>query len=236
MTAMVHFNVGGTRYEVSGSLLDMHPNTMLARSADELWHEDPESEIFVERNGDRFQYVLDYLRDGRAFLPMGVPKDAFLGDLEYYCLEGVDESKIERKLTCAAQVLHDLRSEIGSWDADFEARKTEKRALEDQMKGLELQQACIVLVKECAARYLKDGDLLLFLTTEAEEDKPAIEAAQKICKCSSPKDALDQCNAYLDKVGLMFASLEATYGAGYEEDFTVRMALVNDEDHDLIEC
>jgi hypothetical protein len=93
-----------------------------------------------------------------------------------------------------------------------------------------------VLVKESAARYLKDGDLLLFLTTEAEEDKPAIEAAQKICKFSSPKDALDQCNAYLDKVGLMFASLEATYGAGYEEDFTVRMTLVDDEDHDLIEC
>jgi hypothetical protein len=34
-TEIVTFNVGGTRYEVSRSLLDLHPNTMLAKSASE---------------------------------------------------------------------------------------------------------------------------------------------------------------------------------------------------------
>jgi hypothetical protein len=37
----------------------------------------------------------------------------------------------------------------------------------------------------------------------------------------------------------MFASIEETYGAGYDEDFTIRMVLMDNDDednHDLIEC
>jgi hypothetical protein len=100
---------------------------------------------------------------------------------------------------------------------------------------------------------LKDGDLLLFLSTDAEQDKVAIVAAQTILKYSGhnnnnnnnnnnstpPQDAFDQCNSYLHKVGLMFASIEETYGAGYDEDFTIRIVLMDDDDednHDLIEC
>jgi hypothetical protein len=250
---MVHFNVGGIRYDVSRSLLDMHPNTMLARSAHELWHTDPESVIFLERNGERFQYVLDYLRDGHAYLPVGIPKEALMKDLEYYCLDSIDSNRIERKLTCAALVLQELRNEMCSWDVTMNATKMEMKALEEQMKNVKLHQACIVLVKECTARYLKDGDLLLFLSTDAEQDKVAIVAAQTILKYSGhnnnnnnnnnnstpPQDAFDQCNSYLHKVGLMFASIEETYGAGYDEDFTIRMVLMDDHDednHDLIEC
>ena len=107
----------------------MHPNTMLARSAHELWHTDPESVIFLERNGERFQYVLDYLRDGRAYLPMGIPKEALMGDLEYYGLDSIDTNWIERKLTCAALVLQELRNEMCSWDVIMNATKMEMKAL-----------------------------------------------------------------------------------------------------------
>ena len=36
----VYFNVGGMIYEVCRSLLEMHPNTMLARLASEIWSPD----------------------------------------------------------------------------------------------------------------------------------------------------------------------------------------------------
>ena len=50
-TKVVKFNVGGTRYEVAKSLLEGHPDTMLTRMASEEWHDDSDTEIFIERDG-----------------------------------------------------------------------------------------------------------------------------------------------------------------------------------------
>ena len=84
MTDIAKFNIGGHRYEVSRSLLLNHPDTMLAKSASDQWQEDPESEIFIERDGQRFRFVLDYLRDGKVGLPITETTDAFVAELEYY--------------------------------------------------------------------------------------------------------------------------------------------------------
>ena len=82
-TETVIFYVGGTKYKVSMLLLSNHPDTMLACSASDQWEEDPETEIFVERDGERFKYCLDYLRDGRARLPLIASKEAVIDDLKY---------------------------------------------------------------------------------------------------------------------------------------------------------
>ena len=97
MTDIAKFNIGGHRYEVSRSLLESHPDTMLAKSASDQWQEDPESEIFIERDGQRFRFVLDYLRDGKVSLPITEAKHAFLAELEYYNI-GADTDKIVRKM------------------------------------------------------------------------------------------------------------------------------------------
>ena len=83
---IVKFSVGGTRYEVARSLFEMHPDTMLARMVSEQWQENPEAEIFIERDGSRFQYVLDYLRDGRAYIPFALPKESLADDMTYYAI------------------------------------------------------------------------------------------------------------------------------------------------------
>jgi len=132
----VHFNVGGTLYEVSRSLLDQHPDTMLSRMVSDFWFpkdegsnedhnehdangsksdetnndvgKDSEADesaneatkaeataLFIERDGSRFRYCLDYMRDnGCVSLPPDVPKDALLRDLDYYGFENVDQDKI----------------------------------------------------------------------------------------------------------------------------------------------
>ena len=48
MTESAKFNIGGHRYEVSRSILESHPDTMLAKIASDQWQKDPESEIFVD--------------------------------------------------------------------------------------------------------------------------------------------------------------------------------------------
>mmetsp|Transcript_267 Transcript_267/g.440 ORF Transcript_267/g.440 Transcript_267/m.440 type:complete len:198 (+) Transcript_267:191-784(+) len=80
------FNIGGHPYRVSKSLLESQPNSMLTRIASKEWHTD-ESEIFIDRNGSRFQYVLDYLRDGRVILPVSECKETVVYELEYYNID-----------------------------------------------------------------------------------------------------------------------------------------------------
>ena len=71
----VKFNIGGLIHEVSQSILDMHPDSMLAKSASELWKK--ESDIFIERDGARFCFVPDYMRNGKVNSPSdGVERDS----------------------------------------------------------------------------------------------------------------------------------------------------------------
>ncbi len=65
MVETVKFNVGGKHYEVSRALIDAHSDTMLGKLVSDTWNEDPEKSVFIDRNGDIFSHVLDYLRYGR---------------------------------------------------------------------------------------------------------------------------------------------------------------------------
>lgn len=97
----IRLNVGGTIYEVSKSLLNQYPDTMLARMVSDTWNgvddedddriETTNDPMFIDRNGERFQYVLDYMRDSPKVvpLPVTVSKDSVLNDLEYFGFEDV---------------------------------------------------------------------------------------------------------------------------------------------------
>jgi hypothetical protein len=84
--------VGGRLYKVSRSLIEKFPSTtMLARMA---WQKDPKATLFIGRSGERFEYSLDYMRADKVWLPLNVPKEALLDDLEFYGFEDIDHSKI----------------------------------------------------------------------------------------------------------------------------------------------
>lgn len=102
----MQFDVGGKLCRVSRSLLDAYPETLLARLAAKTktkhksnsikFRQDDENGtindskitdqpvIFIDGNGERFPYVLDFMRDKEVHLPLSVPKAALLRDLEYY--------------------------------------------------------------------------------------------------------------------------------------------------------
>jgi hypothetical protein len=93
----IKFNVGGNTYEVSRSLLDQFPNTMIARAASEMWNKKTRSKdkpIFIDRNGDRFAYVLDNMRDNKIQLPITVSKEGLIDDMHYYGFDNIDSISI----------------------------------------------------------------------------------------------------------------------------------------------
>ena len=61
----IKFNVGGRHFEVSRDLIDTHSETMLGKLVSGAWQEDPEEVVFIDRDGDIFAHVLNYLRYGR---------------------------------------------------------------------------------------------------------------------------------------------------------------------------
>ena len=64
-TNTIKFDVGGKHFEVSRDLLEAHSETMLGKLVSETWRKDPKEPVFIDRDGDIFAHVLNYLRYGR---------------------------------------------------------------------------------------------------------------------------------------------------------------------------
>lgn len=91
------FNVGGRTFKVSRSLIEHYSETMLGRLISDEWQANSNDEpIFVDRNGDLFAFVLDYLRYGSVELPHNVPRSNFLRELDFYGVCVIDEADIKQ--------------------------------------------------------------------------------------------------------------------------------------------
>ena len=131
----ITFNIGGQRYEISRSLLDQFPESMLANCASGQWLENPEKEIFIERDGAAFRYILNYMRDGSVFLPVTERKQSFIKELEYYGIEARDSdiNDGKAKLTqYSFQLADSIHSEL----------KNFKNQMEWDIEGLRLAIFC----------------------------------------------------------------------------------------------
>ena len=61
---------------------------MLRKITSETWNETDESdadkaqeEIFIERDGATFQFILHYMRDGKVILPLSIPRAQLVSEL-----------------------------------------------------------------------------------------------------------------------------------------------------------
>jgi len=100
----IQFNVGGKVYEVSRSLLSQYPDSVLKRMVSKPWLKisNRKEPLFIDRNGERFQYCLDYMRDGSGTLPITVSKKSLLNDMEFYGFENVDPNVFSVDVSPAA--------------------------------------------------------------------------------------------------------------------------------------
>ena len=129
----VTFDVGGQIFKVSRSILAKYPTSILATLSSENGQDNPDSTIFIDADGERFRYCLDYMRHGRAFLPWTVSKDAVLQDLSYFGIEHVNPNDIDESaasLTAAAQMFkveRQYQQELKEYDAQIEEIQRTKR-------------------------------------------------------------------------------------------------------------
>ena len=83
----VTFDVGGRLHKVRNSFISLNQNNVIGRLGQIALDRNVDEPIFIDRDGDIFIYVLNFLRDGRIELPMTVAKQAFMNELRYY---GID--------------------------------------------------------------------------------------------------------------------------------------------------
>jgi hypothetical protein len=87
MTEIVNLNVGGIQYSVARSTIMKYEETMLAKLVSEKWNpQSNEAPIFIDRNGERFNLILDFYRDGQIIVPNAFAIDAVRNDALYFGL------------------------------------------------------------------------------------------------------------------------------------------------------
>mmetsp|Transcript_17493 Transcript_17493/g.28315 ORF Transcript_17493/g.28315 Transcript_17493/m.28315 type:complete len:202 (+) Transcript_17493:1030-1635(+) len=107
----VRFNVGGRHFEVSRALISQHSDTMLGKTVSEAWNEDPEEAVFIDRDGEIFAHLLNYIRYGSVELPLNVPKSMFDRELDFYGISSVESAVCQQSL---AQVTNAFRKEFAN--------------------------------------------------------------------------------------------------------------------------
>ena len=183
-------------YRVSRSTLEKYPHTMLARMVDpDVWQQQQQEQpntntncFFLDRNGERFQYVLDYMRDRKVFLPVTVNKRAFLSDLEYFgfCSETEEDhdSIVQGNLK---EVFNTVRAVESNNEQDIDDLDKEIQALSDQIDLCTNKKAAIKVAHELFRRSKSEGSTSLSFWrgahgTEALERYKNIECALRVKK------------------------------------------------------
>ena len=110
----VKINVGGRQHEISLSLVNQNSESMLATLVSDAWRKDPTKPIFIDRDGDIFAHVLNYLRYGSIELPNSIPKSMFERELDYYGISCIQHStsigtmNLIKQRICDAELHHDM--------------------------------------------------------------------------------------------------------------------------------
>jgi len=80
----VTFDVGGRLFKVSRNVIEQFSDTMLGKIVSETWQHDSNATVFIDRDGDIFAHVLNYLRYGSIMLPISISRAMFDRDMDYY--------------------------------------------------------------------------------------------------------------------------------------------------------
>ena len=186
----VTFNVGGKHYEVSKSLLERYPETLLAKKAAST--ESLSSPIFLDRDPDRFAYCLDYMRDnGKVHLPEAVSKSAVLEELVFLGFQDIlDESILDDKplKQLCARRMNDVIISVNKEIADMET-------------NIEMAKLAMHCYRECSKTTTKDITFIVNMNEFGEA--PMLNgklAAESYFK------------AVCEKLGLEYISIQYSHG------------------------
>jgi hypothetical protein len=119
-TGTVTFDVGGKLFKVSRNLIEQFSDTMLGKIVSETWQRDSGATVFIDRDGDIFAHVLNYLRYGSIALPITISRSMFDREMDYYGIindvnaltikqeSSVDAMKLVKNKLQDAELEHDM--------------------------------------------------------------------------------------------------------------------------------
>jgi hypothetical protein len=162
----INFNVGGTRYEVAKSLVDFYPESLLAKSLSEQWKEgDPNAEILIEGDGERFQYVLAFMQ-GAVFDVTDVSSDELSELFEFYGIEIDDEDNEEINQEEINKVYEDTHALMEAFLITCKENDPRKNATADLLD----RKPISIVVKERKGKSFLDCNKLLSSFCVEKED------------------------------------------------------------------
>ena len=218
-------NIGGTKYEVSDTLLDGFPESMLRKITSDTWNQNncddgggnkrrkiEAGEIFIERDGGRFKYVLDFMRDGTVTLPPSIPRQQLVKDMEYYGID-FDESKIALSVTDKNDLLPHFIDCYKEWRTFQKNVESKQEDIEDRYD--QLSQNIRRRYREIGAECLANKIALQFFELHfSEASRTKMFKARVISvrldiatKKQGHNYSIDELQSHLDQYGLKSCDL-----------------------------
>ena len=167
-SSTVRFNVGGTAFEVARSLLsaDMLKSTALGRMCSDMWQHDAQAVIFIDRDGENFRHVLQYLRYGHVSLPLSISKSAFLQDMDFYGISVPQGSVTDDSVVDDSKANLQAANRLITLGHECHARASELMA----------ERECVIVAYECFKEYVRTGSLAVTI-----KDREINPMATNVC-------------------------------------------------------
>ncbi len=132
LAPIVQLNVGGTLYKVSRDTLMRYEDSMLANLVSGKWKEgEGDDEIFIDRNGRRFEWVLDYLRSDRVYVPSLSDQSALKDEFDFF---GIDADMSKVSVVDDFMSIEQLTKEIKEHKGIIEHKKKKIAAMKESYK------------------------------------------------------------------------------------------------------
>lgn len=99
---IINLNVGGFKYSTTKSTLAKYPQSMLGAM---FTHNmparvDKDGSYFIDRNGEMFQYILEFLRSGDLTLPKKFDKfDLLKQEIDFFQIQPLMGKSLKEKMT-----------------------------------------------------------------------------------------------------------------------------------------
>ena len=209
LRATVTFDVGGThQYRVSRSLLEQYPCSMLAVICSESWEQGATTTknqvgadtIFIDRNGERFQYVLDYMRDSSVELPATITRAQFIKDLEYLGIDVRTES-----ITVFVPMAVDLWE---LWGQSEERLAKRDKTVESRFRPIAIETMALIAEKKFRDKILQGK-----LATKSSSIRVSIREIVR-----EPHVTKEELEAYLKPAGLKILYIVLDHGCDQDDD------------------
>ncbi|GAX25732.1 hypothetical protein FisN_14Lh052 [Fistulifera solaris] len=127
----ISVDVGGTMYEISWDTLARCEGSKLANLITEQWKGAAiDGSILIDRDGELFEYVLDYLQTNTVFLPRAVTRIALEKEFKYY---GIEADMTSVHDLYGFEHLCMIKEEIGVQEAHLDVLKSEAMAIQLSM-------------------------------------------------------------------------------------------------------